>query len=150
MEQIKVFYDRTRLMPPSTRLLTHEKGCCCQPLTIVLPAEKSQSGKTLGKLGGEERGFENVRINFPYFCFVVTSMSTRQTDIQHTVIIEPDLFALLEEESSVEHRGTTEIVNDLLRRQLLLKKIKEFEDYITPLAREKGYLTDEDIFNEVS
>ena len=69
---------------------------------------------------------------------------------QYAIAIEPEVYARLEEESLEEHREKSEIVNDLLRRHLLMRSIKQLRAKIEPQARAQGYLTDEDIFREVS
>jgi hypothetical protein len=69
---------------------------------------------------------------------------------QYSIAIEPKVFIQLEEESREEHRDKAEIVNDVLRRHLLSRSMKKLREKIEPQARAKGYLTDEDIFREVS
>jgi len=68
----------------------------------------------------------------------------------YNIPIEPQIYAGLEEESREEKRDTKEIVNDVLRRHLVLRSMKRLREVIEPQARAKGYLSDEDIFREVS
>ena len=44
----------------------------------------------------------------------------------------------------------SEIARDALRRQLRLEQLDDFRKRIMPFAEACGYLTDEDIFSEIS
>ena len=69
---------------------------------------------------------------------------------QYAVTLEPNTFALLEQEAREEHRDTSAIVNDLVRRHLLLRRMKELQDEIEPLVRAAGYNSEEDIYRDIS
>jgi hypothetical protein len=69
---------------------------------------------------------------------------------QYAVTIEPKVYAQLEEESREEHRDAAEIVNDVLRRHLLLRAMRKLRSTIEPQARTLGLVDDEYIFREVS
>jgi len=43
-----------------------------------------------------------------------------------------------------------ELVRDAIRRQLALEEFEDLRRRIMPFAEARGYLTDEDIFREVS
>jgi predicted transcriptional regulator len=47
-------------------------------------------------------------------------------------------------------RSRSELVRDALRRQLALAQFDDLRQRIMPLAEARGYLTDEDIFRDVS
>lgn len=47
-------------------------------------------------------------------------------------------------------RSRSELVRDALRRQLALAQLDDLRRRIMPLAEARGYLTDEDIFRDVS
>ncbi|MEX0733747.1 MAG: CopG family transcriptional regulator [Steroidobacteraceae bacterium] len=47
-------------------------------------------------------------------------------------------------------RSRSELVRDALRRQLALTQLDDLRRRIMPLAEARGYLTDEDIFRDVS
>jgi hypothetical protein len=51
-----------------------------------------------------------------------------------------------------KRRGQTrsEFVREVLRRQLALARFEEFRSEFLPYAEARGFLTDEDIFREVS
>ena len=66
------------------------------------------------------------------------------------IAIEPKMYAQLVEEGRDEHRDAADIVNDLLRRHLLLRQMKKLRETIEPRAAELGYNTDEDVFRDMS
>jgi predicted transcriptional regulator len=47
-------------------------------------------------------------------------------------------------------QSRSELVRDALRRQLALAQFEDLRRRIVPLAEARGYLTDEDIFRDVS
>ncbi len=47
-------------------------------------------------------------------------------------------------------RSRSELVRDALRRQLALAQLDDLRRRVMPLAEARGYLTDEDIFRDVS
>lgn len=47
-------------------------------------------------------------------------------------------------------RSRGELVRDALRRQLALAQFEDLRRRIMPLAEARGYLTDEDVFRDVS
>jgi predicted transcriptional regulator len=47
-------------------------------------------------------------------------------------------------------RSRSELVRDALRRQLALSQLDDLRRRVMPLAEARGYVTDEDIFRDVS
>lgn len=47
-------------------------------------------------------------------------------------------------------RTRSEIVREALRRQLSLLRFEQLRERVLPFAEAAGYLTDEDVFREVS
>jgi metal-responsive CopG/Arc/MetJ family transcriptional regulator len=47
-------------------------------------------------------------------------------------------------------RSRSEIVRDALRRQLSVLRFDELRDHVMPFAEARGYLTDDDVFEDVS
>lgn len=47
-------------------------------------------------------------------------------------------------------RTRSELVREALRRQLALAEFRDLRRRIMPLAEARGYLTDEDVFHDVS
>lgn len=48
------------------------------------------------------------------------------------------------------HRTKSELAREMLRRRLLVEKFEEARRRIVPYAEKAGYLTDEDVFRNVS
>jgi predicted transcriptional regulator len=66
------------------------------------------------------------------------------------VRIPDDLKRQLDELSKQQHRPTSELVRDSLRRYIVTEQLKAIRRVTVPLAEAQGYLTDEDIFRDVS
>lgn len=47
-------------------------------------------------------------------------------------------------------RSRSEVVRDAVQRQLALAQFQDLRRRIMPLAEARGYLTDEDVFRDVS
>jgi len=60
------------------------------------------------------------------------------------------LGRLLARASRRSGKSRSEIAREALRRQLRLAQFEELRKRIMPFAEAKGYLTDEDIFSEIS
>jgi predicted transcriptional regulator len=67
-----------------------------------------------------------------------------------TVRLEPELEKQLSQASRKQHRSRSDIIRDALRRQLALLRFEEVRRELKPLAEAAGYLTDEDVFRDVS
>ena len=67
-----------------------------------------------------------------------------------TVRLDEDLDQELSEVSEASGRSRSEIVRDALRRQLSTLRFEELRGQVMPFAEARGYLTDEDVFEEVS
>jgi len=67
-----------------------------------------------------------------------------------TVRLDEDLDQELSEVSEAAGRSRSEIVRDALRRQLSTLRFEELRGQVMPFAEARGYLTDEDVFEEVS
>ena len=67
-----------------------------------------------------------------------------------TVRLEPELEKQLSQASRKQHRSRSDIIRDALRRQLALLRFEEVRRELKPLAEASGYLTDEDVFRDVS
>lgn len=66
------------------------------------------------------------------------------------VRIPDDLKQQLDELSQQQHRPASELVRESLRRYIVTEQLKAIRRVTVPLAEAQGYLTDEDIFREVS
>jgi predicted transcriptional regulator len=67
-----------------------------------------------------------------------------------TVRLDDDLRPLLEEVCRRSGRSRSEIVREALRRHLTIMKFEQLRRRVMPFAEARGYLTDEDVFKEIS
>ncbi|MDL1958897.1 MAG: ribbon-helix-helix protein, CopG family [Deltaproteobacteria bacterium] len=67
-----------------------------------------------------------------------------------TIRLDNDLDALLSKASKRSGRNRSEIAREALRRQLRLEQFEEIRKRIMPFAEARGFLTDEDVFAQVS
>lgn len=67
-----------------------------------------------------------------------------------TIRIDPELEEELDRVAARTGRSRSEVVRDALRRQLALAQFEGLRRRIMPLAEARGYLTDEDVFRDVS
>jgi Arc/MetJ-type ribon-helix-helix transcriptional regulator len=67
-----------------------------------------------------------------------------------TIRLDPELEEELDRAAERSGRSRSDVVRDALRRQLALSRFDDLRRRIMPLAEARGYLTDEDIFRDVS
>ena len=67
-----------------------------------------------------------------------------------TIRLDEDLDRLLTKASKQSGKNRSELAREALRRQLRVIQFEALRKKIMPFAEAKGYLTDEDIFREVS
>lgn len=67
-----------------------------------------------------------------------------------TIRLDPALERQLARAAKRSGRSRSELVRDALRRQLALAQLEDLRRRIMPLAEVRGYLTDEDVFRDVS
>jgi predicted transcriptional regulator len=67
-----------------------------------------------------------------------------------TIRLDPELRRLLARVAKRSGRSRSEVAREALRRQLAIAQFQEFRRRIMPLAEAAGYLTDEDVFRDVS
>ena len=67
-----------------------------------------------------------------------------------TIRLDKDLDELLAKSSKRSGRNRSEIAREALRRQLRLEQFELLRKRIMPFAEARGYLTDEDIFSQIS
>lgn len=67
-----------------------------------------------------------------------------------TIRLDRELDRLLTKASKRSGKNRSEIAREALRRQLRLQQFEELRKRIMPFAEARGYLTDEDIFSEIS
>jgi len=67
-----------------------------------------------------------------------------------TVRLEKDLEKRLDQVSRKLHRTRSDIIRDALRRQFALLRFEDVRQQLKPFAEAAGYLTDEDVFRDIS
>jgi len=67
-----------------------------------------------------------------------------------TIRLDEELTQSLERAATGSGRSRSEVVRDALRRQLAISAIDEVRKQLVPLAEAHGWLTDEDVFRDVS
>ena len=67
-----------------------------------------------------------------------------------TIRLDPALERQLRRLARTTGRSRSDLVRDALRRQLALAQFDELRRKAMPLAEARGYLTDEDVFRDVS
>ena len=67
-----------------------------------------------------------------------------------TIRLDPELELQLTRTARRSGRSRSEVVRDAVRRQLALAQLEDLRHRIMPLAEARGYLTDEDVFRDVS
>ncbi len=67
-----------------------------------------------------------------------------------TIRLDEDLNRLLDDAAKKAGRNRSDIAREALRRQLRLSQFEAIRKSIMPLAEARGFLTDEDVFAEIS
>ena len=67
-----------------------------------------------------------------------------------TIRLDDELYKMLNQVSRNLRRSRSEVIRDSLRRQLAILLFDNLRDKAIPYAEKKGFLTDEDIFREIS
>jgi predicted transcriptional regulator len=79
-------------------------------------------------------------------CITMSDMKTSAL----TIRLDPDLDRQVTKAAKRTGLSRSEIVRDAVRRQLSLAQFQDLRRRIMPLAEARGYLTDEDVFRDVS
>ena len=67
-----------------------------------------------------------------------------------TIRLDKDLDDLLNKASRRSGRNRSEVAREALRRQLRISQFKALRRKMMPFAKARGYLTDDDVFADVS
>jgi predicted transcriptional regulator len=67
-----------------------------------------------------------------------------------TIRLDEELERLLDRLCAETGRTRSDVVRDALRRQLALLRFEQLRRQVMPFAEARGYLTDEDVFRDVS
>ena len=97
------------------------------------PLRRSRSGRSKRLFGGAS-------------CITLHDMKTSAL----TIRLDPDLERQLTRAAKRAGRSRSDVVREALRRQLAIAQFQDLRRRIMPLAEAAGYLTDEDVFRDVS
>jgi predicted transcriptional regulator len=67
-----------------------------------------------------------------------------------TIRLNEDLNRLLTKAARQSGKNRSEIAREALRRQLSVQQFESLRRRVMPFAEARGYLTDEDVFRDVS
>ena len=67
-----------------------------------------------------------------------------------TMRIDPPMEAALASLAKATHRSKSDLAREMLRRQLAVRSFQSLREKTLPHAEAAGYLTDEDVFRDVS
>jgi len=67
-----------------------------------------------------------------------------------TIRIDEQLENDLERLASTQHRTKSDLAREMLRKRIAVERFRELRRKALPLAEAAGYVTDEDIFRDVS
>jgi predicted transcriptional regulator len=67
-----------------------------------------------------------------------------------TIDLDADLERLLDQVCQRSGRPPGDVARDALRRQLLLAKFEQLRQRVMPFAETRGFLADEDVFEQIS
>lgn len=71
-------------------------------------------------------------------------------DTTLSIRIDKDLDELLEQAAKRTGRPKSELVREALRRQLSVESFQQLRKKLLPYGEAQGWLTDEDVFRELS
>lgn len=67
-----------------------------------------------------------------------------------TIRIDDELDKDLEQLARTQHRTKSDLARDMLRKRIAVERFRELRRKALPLAEAAGYVSDEDIFREIS
>jgi predicted transcriptional regulator len=67
-----------------------------------------------------------------------------------TIRLNEELDALLNKVASQSGKNRSEVAREALRRQLRISQFESLRRRMMPFAEARGYLTDDDVFRDVS
>ena len=67
-----------------------------------------------------------------------------------TIRIDDELDKDLEQLARAQHRTKSDLARDMLRKRIAVERFRELRRKALPLAESAGYVSDEDIFREIS
>ena len=67
-----------------------------------------------------------------------------------TIRIDDDLERDLDELAKVQHRTKSDLAREMLRKHIAVERFRVLRRKALPLAEAAGYVTDEDVFSDIS
>ena len=67
-----------------------------------------------------------------------------------TIRIDDELDKNLEQLAKAQHRTKSDLARDMLRKRIAVEQFRKLRRKALPLAEAAGYVSDEDIFREIS
>jgi predicted transcriptional regulator len=67
-----------------------------------------------------------------------------------TIRIDDELENDLEQLAKSQHRTKSELAREMLRKRVAVERFRELRRKALPLAEAAGYLSDEDVFRDIS
>ena len=67
-----------------------------------------------------------------------------------TIRIDEELEQALDQLAKSQHRTKSDLVREILRKRIAVERFQELRRQSLPLAEAAGYLTDEEVFRELS
>lgn len=67
-----------------------------------------------------------------------------------TIRVDDELEKDLDHLAKVQHRTKSDLAREMLRKNIAIERFRELRRKALPLAEAAGYVTDEDIFRDIS
>ncbi len=67
-----------------------------------------------------------------------------------TISVDEELERLLDQVSRKAGRTRSDVIREALKRQLSIQMFEQLRGEVMPFAEARGYLTDEDVFKDIS
>jgi predicted transcriptional regulator len=67
-----------------------------------------------------------------------------------TIRIDDALEKDLDQLAKIQHRTKSDLAREMLRKRIAVERFRELRRKALPLAEAAGYVTDEDIFRDIS
>jgi len=67
-----------------------------------------------------------------------------------TIRLDDELEKALDHLAKVHHRTKSDLAREMLRKRIAVERFRELRRKALPLAEAAGYVTDEDIFHDIS
>lgn len=79
-----------------------------------------------------------------------TSIERENTVGTITIRVDKELEDAIDALAKSKHRSKSGLIRDMLRKRIAVERFRELRRQALPLAEAAGYLTDEDVFDDIS